>query len=92
LREEYKSRVQVIDFRVVMLCNEVGYQHFRGPCCLHLHPEDGLGLCAIHVCVANTECLSPLTRLPFGKSHSAAQFVRMFVWWRGNVYVSMYIM
>jgi hypothetical protein len=27
---------------VVMPCSVmVGYQQFRGPCCLHLHPEDG---------------------------------------------------
>jgi hypothetical protein len=29
-------------FWVVMLCGVVvGYQCFRGPCCLHLHPEGG---------------------------------------------------
>jgi len=21
-------------------CDMVGHQHFRGPCCLHFHPED----------------------------------------------------
>jgi len=30
-------KIQVV-FWVVMLCNVVvGYQHFRGSCCLHLH-------------------------------------------------------
>jgi hypothetical protein len=33
---------QVKVFRVVMLCSVVvGCQHFRGPCCLHLDPDDG---------------------------------------------------
>jgi hypothetical protein len=35
-------RVQVEFFRVVTPCSVVvGYQRFRGPCCLHLHPENG---------------------------------------------------
>jgi len=34
-----KFHVEV--FWVVMPCNVVGYQCFRGPCCLHLHPEGG---------------------------------------------------
>jgi len=33
---------QVKVFWVVMLCSAVvGYQHIRGPRCLHLHPESG---------------------------------------------------
>jgi hypothetical protein len=32
-------KIQVKFFWVVMPCSDViGYQHFRGPCCLHLHP------------------------------------------------------
>jgi len=35
-------KIQVKVYWVMMPCNvTVGYQHFRGPCCLHLHPEDG---------------------------------------------------
>jgi len=31
--------IHVEVFWVVTSCNvAVGYQHFRGPCCLHLHP------------------------------------------------------
>jgi hypothetical protein len=33
-------KIQVMVFWVVMLCTvTVGYQHFRGPCCLHLQGE-----------------------------------------------------
>jgi len=33
-------KVQVEVFSVVMLCSAViGYQHFGGPCCLHLQSE-----------------------------------------------------
>jgi hypothetical protein len=34
--------IEVVVFRVVRPCSVVvGYQRFRHPCCLHLHPEDG---------------------------------------------------
>jgi len=34
-------RIQVVVFCVVMPCSDVvAYQHFGGPSCLHLHPED----------------------------------------------------
>jgi hypothetical protein len=36
------ERVRVEVFWAVMPCIVVvGYQRFRGPCCLQLHPEDG---------------------------------------------------
>jgi len=35
-------KIQVQDFCDVMPCSVVGgYQLFKGPCHLHLHPEDG---------------------------------------------------
>jgi len=41
---------QVMVLWVVMPCSDVvGDQHFGGPCCLHLHPED----------VGSTVCILP---------------------------------
>jgi hypothetical protein len=38
--EVFMVRDWVMVFWVMMPCNEViGYQHFRGPCCLHLEGE-----------------------------------------------------
>jgi hypothetical protein len=38
-------KIQVKVFRVV---TAVGYQHFGGPCSLHLHPEDGGSTACCH--------------------------------------------
>jgi hypothetical protein len=43
-------KIEVKVFWVVRLCRVVvRYQHFRGPCCLHLHPEVGDSMCSFYV-------------------------------------------
>jgi hypothetical protein len=32
-------KIHVVVFWITTLCSDVGYQHFKGPCCLHLQGE-----------------------------------------------------
>jgi len=53
-------KIQVEVFWVVMLCSvEVGYQHFAGPCCLHLQGDVNVGILSQHYIVSQSRRSQP---------------------------------